>query len=356
MAAERKPIKLFVIDDSAIVRQSISKLLENEPDILILGVAADPLYAIQKFKIVGLPDVIILDLEMPRMDGITFLRQLMAQTPIATIVCSSAAKSGNSKAVEALQAGAIEIIEKPDLKTKEFFEQSKENLLRSIKAAAAAKPNKLQMNPIHTIAAPEIIRNSNHPHEHLFQKGKVIAIGSSTGGVQVIETILTALPEQTAPIVIVQHMPPGFTASLAKRLNTLSKITVKEAVDGEKIEPSTAYIAQGDKHLVIQRSGAGYALSIKEGPKVSHHRPSVDILFRSMANEVGNHGIGIILTGMGSDGAIGLKEMLDAGAKTYAQDEKSCIVYGMPNEAVKMGGVSTSLTIPKIIDLIQSIR
>jgi len=354
-----KKIKLFIVDDSAIVRQTISKLIDDENDIELLGVAADPIFAMKKFQSVGIPDVLILDIEMPRMDGITFLKQIMSKNPIATIICSSLAKSGSSKAIEALQAGAVELIEKPNLKTKIFLEQSKISLLHSIRAASSSKITKISKDISKDI--------SNISYDDKFIKldksittpiggQKLIAIGSSTGGVQVIEEILTSLTTKTVPILITQHMPAGFTASLAKRLDTISNLTIKQAQDNDEIVSSTVYIAPGDKHMTIQRIGLKYIIQIKDGPKVSHHRPSVDVLFRSFAREVGINGVGIILTGMGSDGSHGMKDMFDVGAKTYAQDEKSCVVYGMPNEAVKLGGVSHTLGIEKIIELIQSIR
>jgi len=341
-----KTIKLFVVDDSAVVRQSISKLVENEPDIELLGVASDPIFAMSKFKKVGLPDVLILDIEMPRMDGITFLKQLMNETPIATIICSSAIKFGSSKAEELQQAGAVSLIKKPNLQTKEFIEQSKNNFIEAIKNASKAKL--------------KVIKDSNikltPSHHHIVGTKKAIAIGSSTGGVQVLEKILTALKKDTVPIMITQHMPAGFTASLASRLDTLCQLKIKQAENGDELEQSTVYIAQGDKHMLLERVNSKYVIKIQDGPKVSHHRPSVDILFKSFAHELGSSGVGIILTGMGSDGAKGMKEMFDTGAKTYAQDEQSCVVYGMPNEAVKAGGVSHILSIEKITELIQSIR
>lgn len=352
-----KTIKLFIVDDSAIVRQTISKLVENEADIELLGVAADPIFAMTKFKAIGIPDVLILDIEMPRMDGITFLKQIMSEKPISTIICSTDAKSGSNKAVEALQVGAVDLIEKPNIQTKAFLEQSKTELLQKIKAAAGAKLTKTNFK--NKTKSSIISENKIMPPRNINSISSVkkfIAIGSSTGGVQVIEKIITSLPATTVPIMITQHMPAGFTESLAKRLNSLSKIRVKQAEDGETLEHSTAYIAPGDKHMMIQRVGLQYIINIKDGPKISHHRPSVDVLFRSFANEVGSGGTGIILTGMGRDGALGMKEMFDVGAKTYAQDEQSCVVYGMPHEAVKLGGVTHSLSISKITDLIQSIH
>jgi two-component system chemotaxis response regulator CheB len=350
-----KKIKLFIVDDSAIVRQTISKLVANEEDIELLGVAADPIFAMKKFQSVGLPDVLILDLEMPRMDGISFLKQIMSENPIATIICSSLAKSGSTKAIQALQAGAVELIEKPNLQTKTFLEQSKAVLLNSIRTASFAKVTKVTKHFSHLNGDEDFGLKSQDIHPAIGAK-KVIAIGSSTGGVQVIEKILTSLHTGVVPILITQHMPAGFTASLAKRLDTLCELTIKQAQQGDELMPSTVYIAQGDKHMTLKREGLKYLIEIKDGAKVSHHRPSVDVLFRSFVTSVGKSGIGIILTGMGHDGAHGMKEMFDIGAKTYAQDEESCVVYGMPNEAVKLGGVSHTLSIEKIIELIQSIR
>jgi len=354
-------IKLFIIDDSAVVRQTISKLIQDEEDIELLCVAADPIYAMQKFKKVGIPDVIILDIEMPRMDGLTFLKKIMQEQPIPTIICSGVAKSGNPKAIEALQSGAIELIEKPNLKTKAFLEESKASLIHSIKAAAKSKVKKIFSKNVKSGKLPSISNISTDAvllkkNPIVRTKQKIIAIGSSTGGVQVLESILTSLKSPTAPILITQHMPAGFTASLAKRLHSISNISVKQAEDGDVIQTSTAYIAPGDKHMIIKQVGLNYIIKIIDGPKISHHRPSVDILFRSFANEIGANGIGIILTGMGSDGAHGMLEMYENDAKTYAQDEESCVVYGMPNEAVKLGAVKRSLSIQKIIELVQSIK
>jgi len=346
-----KKIKLFIVDDSATVRQTISKLIENENDIELLGVAADPLFAIKKFQTTGLPDVLILDIEMPRMDGITFLKQIMQENPISTIICSSCAKSGSLKAIEALQSGAVDIIEKPDLQTKAFLEKSKNILLSSIRSAALVRVKKVSNTSIKSNPKKDI-----QPLSTTINNKKIIAIGSSTGGVQVIEKILTSLKETVVPILITQHMPAGFTASLAKRLNNLSKLTIKQAEHGDKLVDSTVYIAPGNKHMTLKKEHTNFIINITDGPKVSHHRPSVDVLFRSVANSIGKNGIGIILTGMGNDGSHGMKEMFDVGAKTYAQDEQSCVVYGMPNEAKKLGGVCHSLSIEKIIEYIQSIR
>jgi len=327
-----KIIKLFIVDDSAVVRQTFSKLVEGDPQIEILGVAADPIFAMNKFKSHGLPDVLISDIEMPRMDGITFLKKMMQEHPIPVIICSAVAGE---------------------------LENAKAELIDSIKAASKAKVGKIVSKAIRTkedtiSSVDDVVVSKTVASSGI--GARVIAIGSSTGGVQVLENILSSLPSRTVPILITQHMPAGFTASLAKRLDQLCNIRVKEAQTGDKLEPSTAYIAPGDKHMLIKRNGLHYSIVTKDGPKVSRHRPSVDVLFRSVANEAGKSAVGFILTGMGEDGARGMKEMFDKGGKTYAQDEQSCIVYGMPKEAVKRGGVFKSLDIRSIIEAIINVR
>ncbi|SFP32910.1 protein-glutamate methylesterase/protein-glutamine glutaminase [Hydrogenimonas thermophila] len=351
------PIKLFIVDDSAVMRQTLIKLVENETDIEVLGVASDPIFAMNKFKLVGYPDVMILDIEMPRMDGITFLKKIMKEHPIPVIMCSSLVEDGNYKAIEALQAGAVEIIAKPKLGIKSFLENTKESLISTIITASKAKLNRRNSTSDNSIIKTKTsLQKINNITKSTKDFKSIIAIGSSTGGVQVLEKIVKALPSKCAPIVITQHMPPKFTASLAKRLNSISNVEVKEAENGEKVEHSHIYIAPGDKHLLIKRDIKGYLIILKDGPRVCRHRPSVDVMFRSIANEVGENAIGIILTGMGDDGAHGLKEMFDNGAKTYAEDEKSCVVYGMPKEAVKLGGVTKSLDIDAIIEVIKNAR
>ncbi|MCD6189979.1 MAG: chemotaxis response regulator protein-glutamate methylesterase [Sulfurimonas sp.] len=354
-----KTIKLFIVDDSAVVRQTFSKLVEGDPQIELLGVAADPIFAMNKFKAYGLPDVLISDIEMPRMDGITFLKKMMQEHPIPVIICSAVAGEGSQKAIEALHSGAVEVIGKPKLGTKRFLENAKAELIDSIKAASKAKVGKIVSKAIRTkedtiSSVDDVVASKTVASSGI--GARVIAIGSSTGGVQVLENILSSLPSRTVPILITQHMPAGFTASLAKRLDQLCNIRVKEAQTGDKLEPSTAYIAPGDKHMLIKRNGLHYSIVTKDGPKVSRHRPSVDVLFRSVANEAGKSAVGFILTGMGEDGARGMKEMFDKGGKTYAQDEQSCIVYGMPKEAVKRGGVFKSLDIRSIIEAIINVR
>jgi two-component system, chemotaxis family, protein-glutamate methylesterase/glutaminase len=355
-------INLFIVDDSAIARTTITSLIENESDIILHGTASDPILAEAKFERHGWPDVIILDIEMPRMDGLTFLRKIMKEHPTPVIICSSVAQNGSRNAMEALSLGAVEVIAKPEVGLKSFLEESRYTLIHAIKAAFSAKVGMKQRisapSPLRTrvsetakLDADSILSlkpNVSHTRTHT-----VIAIGSSTGGVQTLERILPNLPEKTAPILITQHMPVGFTKSLADRLNRLCAISVKEAENGDKLLIGRALIAPGDKHMTLKRSGNSYIVEIKDGPKVSRHKPSVDVLFRSCANEAGINGVGFILTGMGDDGAKGLREMRDRGARTYAQDETSCIVYGMPKAATDIGASMGALTPEQIVETIK---
>ncbi len=352
-----RTINVFIVDDSAIVRTTITTLLHNESDIIMQGVASDPLIAHAKFERLGWPDVIILDIEMPRMDGLTFLKQIMQERPTPVIICSSVAQKGSHNAIEALSLGAVEVIAKPEVGLKHFLEESHFRLVYAIRAAYESKTNlkaglKKSTVMTHTKNNADVmlpLKANNAPH---FIR-PLIAIGSSTGGVQTLEKVLPYLGEHIPPIVIVQHMPAGFTLSLAQRLNRLCSLSIKEAEDGDTLQQGHVYIAPGDKHMVLKRSPLGYALEIKDGPKVSRHKPSIDVLFRSIANEAGVNAMGFILTGMGDDGAKGLKEMREKGAKTYAQDEESCIVYGMPKVAVEIDAVLASLTLEEIITTIK---
>ncbi|MEY4503985.1 MAG: hypothetical protein RL154_277 [Pseudomonadota bacterium] len=351
-------IKIFIIDDSAIVRTTIASLVQSEHSIELIGSANDPIIAMEKFSKYGWPDVIILDIEMPRMDGLTFLRKIMCEHPIPVIICSSVAQKGSKNAIEALSLGALEIMTKPEVGVRDFLEDSKNMFISAIKAAFLAK-NKIKIaTDIATITPGNLVsfsadaiiakKNTVVPSTH-----NIIAIGSSTGGPQTLEGIIKSLPANASPTVIVQHMPAGFTKSLAERLDKLCAVTVKEAEHGDRLLQGRVLLAPGDKHMIVKRVGGSYIAEIKDGPKVNRHKPSVDVLFRSCANEAGSNAIGIILTGMGDDGARGMKEMFDVGAKTYAQDEKSCIVYGMPKEAVAFGGVTRSTTLSEIIEIIK---
>lgn len=355
-------INLFIVDDSAIARTTITSLIENESEIHLHGSASDPILAEAKFNRTGWPDVIILDIEMPRMDGLTFLRKIMRENPTPVIICSSVAQNGSRNAMEALSLGAVEVIAKPEVGLKSFLEESRYTLIHAIKAAFAAKVGMTRRTAV-AVSKPFRVSDTQKrdadsilalkPNVSHTRTHSVIAIGSSTGGVQTLEKILPHLPEKTAPILITQHMPVGFTRSLADRLNRICTISVKEAENGDKLLNGRALIAPGDKHMTIKRSGNSYTVEIKDGPKVSRHKPSVDVLFRSCANEAGENALGFLLTGMGDDGAKGLREMRERGSKTYSQDEASCIVYGMPKAAVEIDAVVGVLTPEQIIETIK---
>ena len=347
----RNPIKVLIVDDSAVVRQSITGVLAADDDIEVIGAVADPYYAVEKIKLVR-PDVIILDLEMPRMDGLTFLTEIMAQHPIPVVICSTLALDGSDTAMKALALGAVDIITKPKIGTKRFFEESKVLFTDIVKAAAGAKLNKCKphvITPQEKLTADVIITKKNKMVLTETTE-KVIAVGASTGGTEALREFLMGLPLDTPGLVIVQHMPENFTRSFAERLNSLCGITVKEAKNGDTILKGQALIAPGNYHTLIKRNGTQYYVEVKEGPLVARHRPSVDVLFRSAAYNVGKNCIGVIMTGMGDDGARGMKEMYDNGAFTIAQDEKSCVVFGMPKEAIKMKAVDKIVSLEKVAD------
>lgn len=320
-------VRLLVVDDSAVVREVLSRELGRDPDIEVVGTAPDPFVARDKIVMLK-PDVITLDLEMPRMDGIAFLRKLMRYYPMPVIVVSSLTPEGSAMALEALEAGAVDVMCKPgpSYTVGELTEQ----LAATIKAAAHARVRPRTVDDDTHTAAPVRLSMTQTTN-------KVVAIGASTGGTQALQDVLTAMPANAPGIVIVQHMPEHFTRSLAERLNKLCAFEVKEAVDGDTVTPGRALIAPGNQHMVLRRSGANYFVNVKTGPLVNHHRPSVDVLFKSVAQYAGANAVGVIMTGMGSDGAEGLKKMLDAGAATVAQDERSCVVFGMPKEAIARG-------------------
>ncbi|MDO8455011.1 MAG: chemotaxis response regulator protein-glutamate methylesterase [Sulfurimonas sp.] len=354
-----KPIiKIFIVDDSAIVRAAISDLVKKEGDIQLLGTAQDPIFAMEKFQKLGWPDVIILDIEMPRMDGLTFLKKIMSTHPTPVIICSSVAHKGSQKAIEAMSLGAVEVLGKPEFQVKSFFEEVHNAFTHAIRAAARSKlknissafNSKIEVKLNADSVLPSINRTSIANI-----KERYIAIGSSTGGVQTLEVIITKLSVNTPPIVIAQHMPAGFTASFAERLDRISQVTVKEAANGDILQRGHVYIAPGELHTMVKRIGNYYLLEVKDGPRVSRHKPSVDVLFRSCSNEGAKNCIAFILTGMGDDGAKGMKELHDKGGVTYAQDERSCIIYGMPKEAVALGGVDKSLSLTQIIEVIKKL-
>ncbi len=346
-----KKITVLVVDDSALVRQTLCDILNSDPGIEVIGTAADPILAAERMKTV-IPDVITLDVEMPRMDGLTFLQKLMSQHPIPVVMCSSLAESGSETALKALEYGAVDIITKPKLGTKQFIEESRMRICDAVKGAAAARLGPLRamrsMKEITPRYTADVIMEKPNTNAMIQTTEKVVVVGASTGGTEALKVFLEMLPEDTPGIVIVQHMPENFTAAFAKRLDSICRVTVKEAQDNDTVVRGRALIAPGNHHALLKRSGARYYVEIKDGPLVSRHRPSVDVLFRSAARYAGKNAVGVIMTGMGDDGARGMKEMHDAGAVTIAQDEATCVVYGMPHEAVKLGGVNKIMPLQNI--------
>ncbi|MFC3200711.1 chemotaxis response regulator protein-glutamate methylesterase [Alteromonas oceani] len=338
-------VKVLIVDDSALVRQALKEVISSDPQLEVIATAADPFSAVEKMK-QQKPDVITLDVEMPRMDGVTFLHKIMEQHPVPVVICSSLVGEGTQTHIKALEAGAVDIIVKPTLGTRKFLEESKVRICDAVKGAARARLKKLTKQgavPAKKLNADSVIapKSSSSMVE---TTEKVIVIGASTGGTEAIRVVLQTMPLGCPGIVIVQHMPEGFTRSFAKRLNGLCSIEVKEAQNGDAVLRGQALIAPGNKHTLLKRSGARYYVEVKDGPLVSRHRPSVDVLFRSTAKYAGRNAIATILTGMGDDGANGMVEMKEAGAWTCAQDEETCVVYGMPKEAYERGG--TDLLLP----------
>ncbi|WPC67880.1 chemotaxis response regulator protein-glutamate methylesterase [Rhodoferax ferrireducens] len=338
-------IKVIVVDDSAVVRQVVAGLLADDPAIEVIAAVADPILAIARMK-VQWPDVFVLDIEMPRMDGITFLKKIMAERPTPVVICSTLTEKGAQTSIAALSAGAVAIITKPKLGLKQFLVDASDDLISAVKAAARANVKRLQV--VEKLTADAILPARDRHDAMLQTTERVVALGTSTGGTQALEVVLTALPRVTPGIVIVQHMPEKFTAEFANRLNGLCQITVREAKNNDRVVPGRALIAPGGKHMLLRRNGAQYSVEVMDGPLVNRHRPSVDVLFRSLARCAGANALGVIMTGMGDDGAAGLAEMRKAGARTLAQDEESCVVYGMPKEAVKRGGVERSVPLGAI--------
>jgi len=346
------PISVMIIDDSAVVRQVLADIINKTPGLRVMAVAPDPLYALEKMQREW-PDVIVLDVEMPRMDGITFLRKIMDEHPTPVVLCSTLTEKGADTTMQAMAAGAVEIIVKPKLALKRFLEESAAALVNAIKAAAQARVPRVRAAPAPTRPIPpkltaDAIIPAATAQAMAQTTERIVAIGTSTGGTQALEVVLTALPRVAPGIVVVQHMPEKFTEAFATRLNSVCAIEVREAKHNDRVIPGLALIAPGGKHTLLKRSGAYYFVEVVDGPPVSRHRPSVDVLFRSTAKAAGRNALGIIMTGMGDDGAAGLKEMFDVGARTLAQDEASCVVYGMPKEAVKRGAVQRSVPLSLI--------
>ena len=387
------PIKVLIIDDSALVRQTITEVLSGEKDVKVIGAAPDPIIGVRKIQ-TERPDVIILDIEMARMDGLTFLRKMNETIdPIPCVICSSLATKGSPESIKAIEYGAAAIVAKPLVRTRQFFQESKIMLIDAIKAANACQGKIKQLlpsaaklhaknlqqtknqndaeeleelpeleeiteqkteerQPLRTVqpklSADVILEKPNPNLAPIDTTDTVVVVGASTGGTEALKDFLVMLPEDSPGIVIVQHMPEHFTASFAQRLDSLCRISVREAENGDIVQRGQALIAPGNHHLLLKREGKDYYVEVKDGPLVSRHRPSVDVLFRSAARYAGKHAIGIILTGMGDAGAKGMKEMHDAGSFNIAQDEATCIVYGMPGEAVKAGAVDKIVPLPEI--------
>src|SRR5574344_974582 len=397
-------IKVLIIDDSALVRQTMTEVLQSDPEIRVIATAPDPIFGVRKIQ-EERPDVIVLDIEMARMDGLTFLRKLNETVdPSPCVICSALVEAGSDAATKAIKYGACEIIQKPALGTRKFLEESKIRLCDAVKAAyhstgkikrlipsqatlhtglsshtaessaasVQAAGNSASINTALTAAKNSSVTKQSQPLSGIQPKlsadvimpkpdparspvdttEKIIVVGASTGGTEALKDFLTMLPEDAPGMVIVQHMPEHFTTAFAQRLNDLCKITVKEAADGDKVVRGQALIAPGNYHTLVKRNGLSYYVEVKDGPLVSRHRPSVDVLFRSAARYAGKNAVGVIMTGMGDDGACGMKEMHDAGAYTIAQDEATCIVFGMPNEAIKTGGVDKIVPLPHIAQAI----
>ncbi|MEJ2077016.1 MAG: chemotaxis response regulator protein-glutamate methylesterase [Acidobacteriota bacterium] len=334
-------IRVLVVDDSAIVRKVLTEQLSSHPDIDVVGSAVDPYVA--RDKILKLmPDVLTLDIEMPRMDGLTFLEHLMRQRPMPVVVLSSLTPKNSETALRALRMGAVEVLAKPDSR---FSTPDSRYLAEVIRAAAHARVRK-------SVAGPEVQPTADAPSVSALSTiettHKVLAIGASTGGTNTLETILKSMPHSVPGILIVQHMPPDFTRIFADRLNSVCTIRVREGRDGDPVVPGVALVAPGGQHMLLERSGAQYRVRIKGGPKVHFQRPSVDVLFYSVARNAGRNAVGVILTGMGSDGARGLAAMRESGSRTIAQDEETCVVFGMPKEAIRLGAAERILPLPEI--------
>jgi two-component system chemotaxis response regulator CheB len=352
--SSNKKIRVLIVDDSALVRQLLSEILSQDRMIEVVGVAQDPFIAREKIKQLN-PDVITLDVEMPKMDGVTFLRNLMRLHPMPVVMVSTLTQQGADVTLEALELGAVDFVTKPNIDLKERLKEYADELIGKVKTAAGARVRsksdrelaKIPVEAKHS-ADSVILKREAPSATKLKTTDKIIAIGASTGGTEAIREVLETMPADAPGIVITQHIPPKFSTSFAHRMDTICAMTVYEADEGQQILPGHVYIAPGDRHLLVERSGARYYCRLSDGPPVNRHRPSVDVLFRSVAQNVGPNAIGVILTGMGDDGARGLLEIKEAGAPTVAQDEASSVVWGMPGEAVKLGAADTQLPLSKI--------
>jgi two-component system chemotaxis response regulator CheB len=361
---EAKKIRVLIVDDSASVRLALSDIIATDPELEVMATAADPYVAVERIRH-EVPDVIFLDIELPKMDGLTFLRKLMAQRPIPVVICSSLAEAGSDTMLQALEAGAVDVVAKPRLDTAQFLQESAMRICDAAKAAAHARVRGVRKAPpprmtveaklTADVVIPQLSASrraalvANMPVTE-----PVVAIGASTGGTEALREVLEGLPATAPAIVIVQHMPEKFTNAFARRLDGTCRIEIKEAEDGDLVMAGRALIAPGNRHMLLRRTGRRYTVSIVDGPHVSRHRPSVDVLFRSVAQLAGRNAMGMLLTGMGDDGARSLLEMKEAGAKTVAQDEDSSIVFGMPKEAIQRGAAQRVLPLSRMASEIMS--
>ena len=351
-------IKVLIIDDSALVRKLLTEILTEDPSIDVIGTAQDPFIAREKIKQLK-PDVLTLDVEMPKMDGITFLKNLMRLRPMPVVMVSSLTQSGADVTLQALEIGAVDFVSKPVADIAHLLESYADELIEKIKAAAGARVRSYQGNAATTLQVDEkhtadVILNKS-ASQHFTTTEAIIAIGASTGGTEAIKEVLIRLPANTPGIVITQHIPGSFSTAFANRMNGVSDLNVCEAKDGQQILPGHAYIAPGDQHLLVITNGARYHCKLSDGPPVNRHKPSVDVLFRSVAQSAGSNSVGILLTGMGDDGARGLKELQETGATTLAQDEKTSVVWGMPGAAVKLEAADYILPLQQVASKIMTL-
>ena len=352
-------IKVLVVDDSALVRQVLSEIIDADPQLEVVGVAADPMIAREKIKQLN-PDVLTLDVEMPRMDGVTFLRNLIRLRPMPVVMVSTLTEKGADITLEALEVGAVDFVSKPKVDVRYSLQEYADEITSKVKMAARTPLNAIQRRsmqsneikrPPEKHSADAVLSRSNGK-KHFMTTDKLIAIGASTGGTEAIKDVLRGMPANSPGVVITQHIPAAFSASFAKRVDSITEMVVCEAKDGQQILPGHCYISPGDKHLLIERNGARFICRLNDGPPVNRHKPSVDVMFRSVAENVGPNAMSVLLTGMGDDGARGMAEMQAVGSPTIAQDEKSSVVWGMPGEAVKLGCVDEVLPLGHITQAI----
>ncbi len=364
MPATRRKIRVLIVDDSASVRMTLSEIIAGDPDLEVMATAADPYVAVERIR-QEVPDVMFLDIELPRMDGLTFLRKIMSQRPIPVVICSSLAEAGSDTLMQALEAGAVDVVAKPRVDTTQFLQESRMRICDAAKAAAHAKLRGVKKAPpppinveakltADAIIPPLSEARAASLRAKLPQTEPIVCIGASTGGTEALREVLEKLAADSPAIVIVQHMPEKFTGAFARRLNGLCAIEVKEAEDGDVVQAGRALIAPGNQHMVLHRAGSRYTVNIVDGPHVSRHRPSVDVMFRSAAQAAGRNAMGVILTGMGDDGARSLLEMRQAGSHTIAQDEESCVVFGMPKEAIQRGAAVKTVPLSRVATEIEA--